>query len=353
MPRRIRAIMSILGEEVQRFARSTEAIAGQTNLLSLNATIEAARAGEAGRGFAVVAQEVKTLAGQAKAAAQAFRGDVLGSIEYGARLAEELVAGLEGERLITEARGVVHAIARGFDERKRGLRWLATDDLLRRALTDRGAGLDAVLSGRFRDYVELYPNLLDVSVADSAGTIIASKSGINRQSVAGKPLFEKVRATRARGSCFHSGVFTDPWHGNRAVLAFATPVFASDDGRDFIGVLYGIHNWGERAPHIVRQCQTLTAEEWRRTRVMLLDTDNVIVACSDGDASFGRPFALKSDGNARGAYVENGEVIAFSAEEDNQGADALGLKCVIVQKLESQAIIENDLKTRMRGELAA
>ncbi len=43
-------------------------IAGQINLLALNATIESARAGEAGRGFAVVANEVKHLAGQARAA---------------------------------------------------------------------------------------------------------------------------------------------------------------------------------------------------------------------------------------------------------------------------------------------
>jgi Methyl-accepting chemotaxis protein (MCP) signalling domain len=347
MPRRIRAIMSILDEEVQRFARSTEAIAGQTNLLSLNATIEAARAGEAGRGFAVVAQEVKSLAGQAKAAAQAFRADVLGRIEYGARLADELVAGLEGERLITEARGVIHAIARGFDERKRGLRWLATDPLLRQAVAEPTADRCAALSGRFADYVALYPNLLDVSVTDRTGTIIASKSGIDRQSVAGKPLFEKVRRSPDRGLCLNSGVFVDPWHGNRAVLAFATPVFASDDGRDFAGVLYGLHNWAERAPHIVRQCQTLSAEEWTRTRVMLLDDADAIVACSDGEREFGRTFPLRADGRTRGAYVGDGEVVAFSAEEDNQGADALGLKCVIVQRLEAQSAVEADLKAQM------
>jgi methyl-accepting chemotaxis protein len=43
-------------------------VSSRTNLLALNATIEAARAGDAGRGFAVVAQEVKSLAGQTRAA---------------------------------------------------------------------------------------------------------------------------------------------------------------------------------------------------------------------------------------------------------------------------------------------
>ena len=46
-----------------------KSIASQTNMLALNATIEAARAGDAGRGFAVVAREVKSLANDARTAA--------------------------------------------------------------------------------------------------------------------------------------------------------------------------------------------------------------------------------------------------------------------------------------------
>ena len=60
-----------LTDAAHAMGRVVELIAGitqQINLLALNATIEAARAGEAGRGFAVVANEVKNLAGQARAA---------------------------------------------------------------------------------------------------------------------------------------------------------------------------------------------------------------------------------------------------------------------------------------------
>lgn len=56
-----------------------DGITGQINLLALNATIESARAGEAGKGFAVVANEVKNLAGQAKAATQRI-ADEIGSM---------------------------------------------------------------------------------------------------------------------------------------------------------------------------------------------------------------------------------------------------------------------------------
>jgi methyl-accepting chemotaxis protein len=73
-------------------------ITSQINLLALNATIESARAGEAGRGFAVVANEVKNLAGQAKAATD--------------RISQEI----GGMRVIsTEVVGALHSIKESID----------------------------------------------------------------------------------------------------------------------------------------------------------------------------------------------------------------------------------------------
>jgi methyl-accepting chemotaxis protein len=67
-------------------------IAGQINLLALNATIESARAGEAGRGFAVVANEVKNLAGQAKAATDEIAKEINGIRMVSGEVVESLSA---------------------------------------------------------------------------------------------------------------------------------------------------------------------------------------------------------------------------------------------------------------------
>lgn len=66
----------LLQERTQEIARMTsivQAISKQTNLLALNAGIEAARSGEHGKGFAVVANEVKKLADEVSATANAIR----------------------------------------------------------------------------------------------------------------------------------------------------------------------------------------------------------------------------------------------------------------------------------------
>lgn len=342
MPRRIRAIMSILGDEVRRFARSNEDIASKTNLLALNASIEAARSGAAGRGFAVVAAEVKALAGQAKGASESFRAQVLDRITMGATLAEELVADLEGTRLVDLAQTLMQLVVRGMHGRACDIRIVATDRVIVEAMEDPNPARLAIATARLADVRRYSPFYSNALLADRNGLMCvaaAPRSSVLGKNMADQPQFKRAMASRTAEDWFTDEVWMSPWAGNRAVLVFACAVRQGGtcDGVP-IGILYLEYDWERQARRIVSDEAHFNDADRARTRVLILDKSNKVVASSDG-LGFGSIFPLRKAG-IKGAYGDGDTIVAQALAVPFEGFDGLGMRCVIVQKVANQSEIE-------------
>lgn len=123
---RLRALSSV-ADEITGVIGLIDSIASKVNLLALNASIEAVHAGEAGKGFGVVAAEVKSLAGQTRAAAGevgkliARVRDAIGDVARGHAGMASVIARIEQmssliDRSVAEQSGATQAIAANVDE---------------------------------------------------------------------------------------------------------------------------------------------------------------------------------------------------------------------------------------------
>lgn len=351
MPRRMRLIMSTIQKDVQGFAKSSEAIASQTQLLALNATIEAARAGDAGRGFAVVASEVKTLARQAASNSEDMRTVVLGRIKQGLDISDVLVRDLEGSRNVDMAQTLVQLIVRNLYERTADVRWWATDDAFRRALEDPSPDYIAHAAARLATINRFYSVYLDLVLVDREGRTVATSRAADFPDVSGHdyrdaPWFRQAIATASGDDYVVDDVATDPAHKNRPVALYAAAVRAGGkvDG-EAIGALGVFFDWGAQSRTIVRDEPTFTDEEWSRTRVLLLDANQRIIAASD-DRDLYRPYALDTQGRSKGTVVtSDGRVIAFARTIGYEAYDGLGWIGVVEQR----RLSDDELRERMNG----
>ena len=307
-------------------------ITSQINILALNATIEAARAGDAGRGFAVVATEVKSLAMQAATASKE-----LGAIRSETSELQERFAEKECGRLSEMSQTLVQFIVRNLYERTADVRWWATDDALVHCLDahDR-ASIDYAVErlGLINRFYSVYLNLVLVGVD---GEIIACSQPAKFPMVTGAdvsriPWFKKAMATTSGDQYVVDDISHDSLHGDKLVAAYATTVRVKGrtDGK-ILGVLGVFFDWESQSKTIVQTEPSLSEDEWKRSRVLLLDHNLRIIAASDNNGIL-LPFMLEHNGQQKGHYVNaNKEKVAFAKTLGYQEYDGLGWYAVIVQ----------------------
>lgn len=327
--------------DVQEFGANNEDIAFQTTLLALNASIEAARAGEVGRSFAVVAQEVKALANQASQNSKRFRDVVLTRINESKRAAEEIVdqivKDLEGPRLTDMAQTMVQLIVRNLYERTCDCRWWATDDAMWRALETPSDELQARAGERLEMINRFYTVYLNLVLADARGQVIATSNPRQfpraaRANVSRTHWFQAAMQSRSGDDYIVDDVSQSGSHEGKAVAVYAAAVRRGGQIHgEPLGVLGVVFDWDKQGMSIVRDEPSLSAEEWQRSRVLLLDAKRRIIASSDG-AGLYQPFPLQNDGKERGYYYgPDGTLVAYAHTIGYETYDGLGWYGVIMQ----------------------
>ncbi len=338
MTRQIHQLIDSLETEVRDFGTSNENIAFQTTLLALNAAIEAARAGEVGKGFAVVAQEVKSLAAQASRNSKRFREVVMTSITESKRVAEQMIKDSEGPRLTDMAHNMVQLIVRNLYERTCDCRWWATDDAMWQALSEPSPERYARAAERLGVINRFYTVYLNLVLADAQGRVIATSNAagfpkVTRTTVARTQWFQRAMQSRSGDDFIVDEIGPSLSHDGKAVAIYAAAVREEGqiDGTP-IGVLGVVFDWDKQGVNIVRDEPPLNAEEWPRSRTLLLDAKLRIIASSDNSGLY-QPFDLSPSPAGRGSYYRrNGELVAYARTIGYETYDGLGWYGVITQR---------------------
>jgi hypothetical protein len=329
----IKDIIGNIEKRIEEHMFVNERISSQVNLLALNATIEAARAGVAGRGFAVVASEVKNLAAQAANASKE-----LGAIRAETNALQGQFTEKECERFSEMSQTLVQMIVRNLYERTADVRWWATDEALFRCLESQDrpsidhARERLVLINRF------YTVYLNLVLAGVDGKVIACSQPAKFPRVTGDNVsrsswFKNAMATTSGDQYVVDDIFSAQLHDNKLVAVYAAAVRQGGkvNGKA-IGVLGVFFDWESQAKTIVQTEPSLSEEEWKRSRVILLDKNLRVIAASD-NAEILLPFMLEHNGQQKGHYfTPDHELIAFAKTLGYQEYDGLGWYAAVVQQ---------------------
>jgi Methyl-accepting chemotaxis protein (MCP) signalling domain len=337
-PERVVALADHAAAMAATKAREIRSITGQTRILALNATIEAARAGEAGKGFAVVAGEVKAVSGEIERLASAMESELRGALDsvraVGGRMAQEL----RGQRLTDLALNAIEIIDRNLYERTCDVRWWATDAAVVDAASDPTPERIAYAERRLGVILSAYTVYLDLWLCSRDGKVIAHGRpdrypGVRGTDVSGETWFKDALESVSGDDYAVADIAACAGLNGVPVATYAAAVREGGETRGkAVGVL-GIHfDWAPQAKAVVEGVR-LSAEEAKRSRVLLLDASNRVIAASDGHGILKETFPLMAEGKTAGAYTQkDGKLVAFHLTPGYETYRGLGWYSAVVQE---------------------
>ncbi|QBQ99522.1 methyl-accepting chemotaxis protein [Paraburkholderia pallida] len=333
-----------LTHEVKRLATSKISdindINRETTFLALNALIEAARAGNAGKGFAVVANQVKHVSKRISEITTDLNKDLAGSLATLTQLGDSMIERLrshDGQRCADLALNMIDVIDRNLYERSCDVRWWATDSSVVACLAAGDTVSAEHACERLSVILNSYTVYRDLWIVDARGVVVANgRPGlypVRGQNVSGAEWFKAAMKTKSGAEYVASDVETLGALRHAQVATYSTAIREGGhaNGR-VLGALVIFFDWAPQASAVVKGVR-LSAEEWARSRCMIVDSSFRVIAASDEKGLLSERFRLQTDGRQTGFYrTTDGTIVSFAATPGYETYRGLGWYGVICQR---------------------
>lgn len=306
---------------------SIDKIMVKTQILSMNARLEAARAGAAGKSFDIVAQEM----GEVTKAVSTLSADLNSAIAENATRIEaagrQMTVDFRGKRFADMARNAVEIIDRNLYERSCDVRWWATDSAVVNAVQTPSPEAQAYASSRLATILRSYTVYLDLWIADRRGVIVANGRPDRYRGLVGRDVsrtewFRKGIATTSGDDFIVCDIDRNASLNDAQVATYATAIRAGGEEHGSpIGVLGIFFDWEPQARDIVRGV-SLSEEEARTTRVMLLNAGHRVIASSTDHAE-GEIYPLEPTADA-GYYQRGSRLVSYALTPGYETYGGLG-----------------------------